>query len=149
MNTFNEDKKKGEEFEKKALKYFEYKNVRFSNGNFSDYDFILDEETKVEVKSDYKSTYHGCLSIEYKYRGKNSGILKTKSDYYVIFAVDYYKYEVYKIKTKTLLKKCLKHSTIKTGAGDGGYSELYMLPKSKLKKYKIDEVITGSECLFS
>ena len=131
---FNNDLKKGQIYEAKATEYFDYNKVFFPKGNFSDYDFILDDKIKVEVKSDCMASKTGNLAIEYKCNGNPSGIYATKADWYVYFINHSDHDEVYKIPTEKLIEVCKGYGK-KASGGDGGKSRMYLLNKALINDY--------------
>lgn len=86
---------------------------------------ILENKT-IEVKYDKKAHITGNIFIEYRSRGKNSGISSTQADYYCIFAGCC----MYILKTEDLKFKCRKYLGTKrdiTG-GDNNTSKGILLP---------------------
>lgn len=137
-NNFLNDLKKGQIYELKATEYFDYEKVFFPKGHFSDYDFILDDNIKVEVKSDRKASRSGFLSIEYQNNKCPSGIYATQADFYMYF-INYEKHdEVFKIPTNELIKLC-KTKGRKISGGDGNRARFYLINKLEVEKYKIEE----------
>jgi hypothetical protein len=154
MNDFYGCLAMGQKFEKKALEYFTYDNAYFPKGNFKEYDFILDDDIKVEVKSDCLAGKTGNLAIEYKCNDKASGITATTADFWIYFVRydfnDLENFDVYKIPIKKLRKKCKKYGVIKSG-GDNNRARMYLVKKEKFKKYLIFQSKKREEdaCLFS
>jgi len=129
---------KGRIYEVKATEYFDYKKVEFPEGKFSEYDFILDDKIKIEVKSDTTASRTGNLAIEYKCNGKPSGIYATEADYYIYFINYEDRDEAYKIPTNELIELC-KERGRKVSGGDGNLSRMYLLNKELLKDYIVTE----------
>lgn len=143
MNNFKRDLAFGNKYEKLALSYLEYDNVKHMEGNFKEYDFIItrhDIEYKVEVKSDRLSAKTCNLAIEYECSNKPSGINATTANFWMYFIVYDNKEECYKIpvdELKEIIKDC------KTVAGGDGYrARMYLLNKSKVKHYLINKLTT-------
>jgi hypothetical protein len=153
MNDFHGCLAMGQKFEKKALKYFTYDKVYFPKGLWKEYDFILDDDIKVEVKSDCLAGKTGNLAIEYKCNNKASGLTATTADFWIYFVRydynDLENFDVYKIPIKKLRKKCKKYGVIKSG-GDNNRARMYLVKKEKFKKYLIYKgEKKKNECLFS
>ena len=102
---------------KKAELYF--KTTLKSFNETKDYDFLLENCLKIEVK--YLGTFdeYDTVNIEC-FRNEPSGILTTKSDYYIITNAKIY----YLIKTDELLKLCEICEIKKLK-----YSFCYIIPK--------------------
>jgi len=103
---------------KKAELYFETTLKSFNETK--DYDILLQNGFKIEVKFIGTFDEYDTVNIEC-FRNEPSGILTTKSDYYIITNGKIY----YLIKTDELLKLC-QNSEIKKLK----YSFCYMIPKS-------------------
>jgi hypothetical protein len=89
--SFREDLAFGKKYEMELLKYVEHDAYEQSVGKFSDWDMKLyngTDETTYEVKADRLSYNTGNIAIEYKCRGKDSGIRTSKADNYVIFDIN-------------------------------------------------------------
>jgi hypothetical protein len=130
---FNNDLKFGQKYEKLSLEYFEYKKVDFPKGKFKPYDFILDDNIKVEVKSDRLGYKTGNIAIEYYCGDKESGITSTEANYWMYFIiypdkVDCYKFPISDL--RELIKDCRK-----VRGGDGWRSHMRLLPISKCSDY--------------
>ena len=102
---------------KKAELYF--KSCLKSFNETKDYDILLENDIKIEVKFIGTFNKYDTVNIEC-FRNAPSGILTTKSDYYIITNSDIY----YLIKTDELLKIC-EFCEIKKLK----YSFCYMIPK--------------------
>jgi len=102
---------------KKAELYF--KTTLKSFNETKDYDILLENDIKIEVK--FIGTFHEYDTVNIEcFRNEPSGILTTKSDYYIITNSDIY----YLIKTDELLKIC-EFCEIKKLK----YSFCYIIPK--------------------
>ena len=65
-------------------KYYGYKTEMFCNTR--DYDLLLskgESQISVEVKEDFTCEKTGNVGVEFRCRGKDSGIRTTRADYYV------------------------------------------------------------------
>jgi len=102
---------------KKAELYF--KTTLKSFNETKDYDILLENDIKIEVKFIGTFDEYDTVNIEC-FRNEPSGILTTKSDYYIITNSDIY----YLIKTDELLKIC-EFCEIKKLK----YSFCYIIPK--------------------
>jgi len=102
---------------KKAEIYF--KTTLKSFNETKDYDILLENDIKIEVKFIGTFDEYDTVNIEC-FRNEPSGILTTKSDYYIITNSDIY----YLIKTDELLKIC-EFCEIKKLK----YSFCYIIPK--------------------
>lgn len=92
---------------------------------------ILNEK-KIEIKYDLKALRTGNVFVEYKCRGKDSGITTSEADYYCFCIGDAY----LMIETEKLRKKCEKYKD--TGkdvrGGDLNKSKGILLPITELFK---------------
>lgn len=137
MNFVN-DLKFGKEYEKLALKYFEYVSYKFSEGKNKEYDIALTRLDggidKVEVKSDRIGKWTGNIAIEYECNYKPSGITSTCSDYWVYFVegVGVYKFHIDNLREifKNNIYKCIS-------GGDGYRSKMKLIPMTELTNFKM------------
>ena len=136
MSNFKNDLKNGQKYEVIARDYFKYKKCFAPRGKFKEYDFILDDKIKVEVKSDYIAYRTGNVVIEYMCNNIDSGINATTADYWIYFVINSNDYDVYKISTFKLKKICDKYGR-KIRGGDGRRSCMYLLKICHLEKYII------------
>ena len=90
----------------------------------------MKQELKIEVKTDFLVGKTGNLCIEYHSRGKSSGIMTSKADYWAFVLPDHDK-SVVLIQTRRLLKLCVLYGTKKIG-GDNNTSKIYLLPIKKV-----------------
>ena len=102
---------------KRAELYFKTSIISFNETK--DYDILLENDIKIEVKFIGTFDEYDTVNIEC-FRTEPSGILTTKSDYYIITNSDIY----YLIKTDELLKIC-EFCEIKKLK----YSFCYIIPK--------------------
>ncbi len=111
MSTFRKDLKYGQRYEKIAMEYFDSKNntIYAPKGYHKQYDFIVNDEFKVEVKCDRMAFNTGNLAIEYRCNGIDSGINATTAHVYMYFIIKKNGYDCYKIPVEKLKKICLKH----------------------------------------
>ena len=99
---------------------------------------ILDKTYTIEIKEDFKSAETSNLSIEYSCRGKNSGIMVTKADFYLIktyYSTEHFKYLM--IPVKTIKRLILDKQYIrKVNGGDIGSNSLsFLFRREKLQEY--------------
>lgn len=147
---FQRDLKQGQVYETKAEEYFLYDTVEHKKGYFKEFDMIFIKDgvkTKVEVKSDRLASKTGNLCIEWRYKGKPSGITSTTADYWLYFILwgkdgikgDVVKEECYKIPTNKLRQLVKGRRSVK--GGDGYNSQLYLLPKKDVKQFLVEPVL--------
>ena len=107
------------------------------------YKFLTNESgTTVEVKHDYGCSETGRLAIEFKCRGKLSGISTTEAEWYAfILGGDLYKDEVVVlIKTdrlKKIVRKIFNKYKKKIKGGDDNLSEMILIETFDLLRSKI------------
>lgn len=137
--TFKKDLDFGNKYEKELLNHLEYKTIKIMKGNFKPYDIIMDNKVKFEVKADRWTNKTNNFCIEYKCRGKPSGITTTESDFYGYFEIindDKLLYNLYLIPTKyikSVIESKKYHRKIR--GGDSCASCFYLFNKSIFKKY--------------
>ena len=115
-----------------------FHNLEFvENCNNADFDLRFAYYFTVEVKEDFACQETGNVGIEYSCRGKDSGIAKTKADYflYKIHEPDGTN-SLYWIKTKKLKKMINdKMYHLKVDGGDSGSnSKCYLFYLSTIKE---------------
>ena len=80
--------KLGQFYEQKAItkikEYYDNKFLLLHTSNTNQYDFMLSNNLKYEVKFDGSSINTGNIFIEFLQFNKDSGITTTKADYYII-----------------------------------------------------------------
>lgn len=91
-----------------------------------------ENDIKIEIKRDFITSTTGNIAIEYKCRGKLSGISTSEADWYAFFlGGDEYKDEVIiLIKTdrlKKIVKKVYKKNKQKIMGGDDNLSEMILI----------------------
>lgn len=87
---------------------------------FSDWDLnctIKDKSEKIEIKEDQMVSKTGNLFIEIESRGKPSGILTSKADFYIFVAILKDTVDLFKIPLKEL-KNMLSKGRLVGNAGD-------------------------------
>jgi len=87
MSTFHQDLETGNEFESRLCVMIQkrYPTATRIPSEFSDYDiYIAETNKKIECKYDKKAKETGNIFIELKSNDNQSGILKSKADYYYI-----------------------------------------------------------------
>ena len=98
------------------------------------------QNAKIEVKRDLKAPITGNLFIEYKSRGKVSGIDRTEADYWC-FALE----EVFIITSTSYLKTLiepLRNTKADVCGGDKNTSRGILLPIRQLTNYKYEQSIS-------
>ena len=82
---FKQDLQIGQKAQEYIVKQLskEFKGIKSVPGLCSDCDLIADNGYTIEVKFDLKSKLTNNIGIEYRYKGKPSGIAKTKSQEWV------------------------------------------------------------------
>ena len=135
---FEEDLKMGQEYEIKALDYLKYDKYEIKKGYFKEYDIILDDTTKVEVKAEKMASITGNIAIEYSCSGRPSGILTTEADLWVHFIVfDAYE-ECYCIPIQDLRNIVRNCRSVR--GGDGMRANMYLVNKSLIQQYKTEKI---------
>lgn len=147
---FNKDIIDGEDGERIVLKDLESMGATLISDNKDNkYDLLISKSNKnitYEIKTD---TYcklgsdTGNMFIEVECRGKLSGIMVSKSDWFVT----YYKWlnELWYIRTSDLLN-LIETETFKqtTNSGDAGSNTKgYLIPRNKFRKHFIIRTING------
>lgn len=129
---FNEDLKMGQLIEDLAIDMIlvSYPVELLNKNNDYRYDFVMDDNTKYEVKFDRKSFSTKNIYIENMAFGKLSGINRTQADYYIIVAPKYNtgSYNLYNLnyylipvsKIKELIQD-KKYTYINTSSINNGY----------------------------
>ena len=87
MSTFHQDLETGSEFESRlcAMIQKRYPTATRIPSEFADYDiYIAETNKKIECKYDKKAKETNNIFIELKSNDNQSGILKSKADYYYI-----------------------------------------------------------------
>jgi len=89
---------------------------------------------KLEVKTDFKALRTGNIFLEYESRGKKSGILKSKADFYVfIFSMQY----IIMIEKETLINIAREVYRVDgfVRGGDNKTSKGVLIPIRKIQNY--------------
>jgi hypothetical protein len=141
MSKFTKCLTQGQKYELKALDYFNYKTFKQSQGKFKDYDLILDDNIKVEVKAEKNAFRYGNLAIETSNYNSPSGISYTKADYWIHFVIHptdekkdiCLKFPINDL--KELIKGCRN-----VRGGDNMASYMFLLPINKCLKYKVNKI---------
>lgn len=132
---FKADLKIGNDFENLMIEKLKKDNdiiVKAPECPFSKYDFMIND-IKYECKVDRLAHRTGNLCIEYKCRGKRSGIKTTESDYYII-KVNNIIFLIPVIELKNYIKQN-KQNIKKVLGGDNKSSKLYLLKLDLFNKY--------------
>lgn len=147
---FKQDIIEGEDGEQVVLQDLIQMGAKFISDNKDNkYDLIVSRKNKeitYEIKTDVYCTKErdtGNMFIEFECRGKESGILVSKSDWFVTF----YKgiNEIWYIKTNELLKLIQSETFRETSnSGDSGSNTKgYLIPRNKYREYFIIRTING------
>ena len=136
-DNFINDLPLGEEIEYRLLNYLKrkYPKSKKMEGEFKDYDIIVPEkDIKIEVKRDIGSKDTENYFIEYECNYKDSGIVATKANYWVIYDENNYNW----IKTSKLKALCSLYGKKWSGTPIGGVSHVkaYLVPKKFIKEHK-------------
>ena len=109
-------------------------DLRFGNGGESLALSLLNGEEKVEVKTDRMAHLTGNIAVEFRCRGKLSGISTTEADYWA-FVLNQNKRIIFieVNELKRIARECFKEGLIKNG-GDGNKSEMVLIPLIRLIK---------------
>lgn len=95
-------------------------------------DFDLQLQCDVEVKNDLKASETGNVAIEIAYGNQASGIMTTRATWWAIVVEEF----CYLCKTEELRCLILEKTCKRTFGGDGGKSQLVLLPLERLRKAK-------------
>lgn len=104
------------------------------------YDLLIEngeESFKIEVKEDFTCERTGNVGVEFRCRGKDSGIRTTIADYYVYKIHTKWGIEFYMIKVQTLrymIEKQFYHRVV-VGGDPGSNSMNYLFHLETLRKY--------------
>ena len=131
--NFDKDLNTGEEEEKYILNILQELDISsfMSEGNFSDWDINMPIKRKtIEIKSDEASDTTGNLAFEIYFKGKPSGLNKTKADLWISTDSNY----LYIFKTKELIKflKDNKEFVQEKNGGDNNWSKILLIKKDNL-----------------
>lgn len=112
-------------------------DLKFGQQRENELQDIFDKE-KIEVKTDRLCIKTGNVFIEYKSRGKDSGIITTKARYWAIclWRDDKKKQTWVLIPTIKLKRLIRKNSYRSVTGGDNGTSWGYLIPKEDLLKFQ-------------
>lgn len=91
---------------------------------------ILDKVYTIEIKHDYLYKKTGNVAIEFKSRGKNSGIETTKASIWCYILDE----DLYFAKTKKIKTFLLTNNFKKIKGGDENTSEMYLIPLKNFQK---------------
>ena len=137
--AFQKDLALGQKIEQRILSVIQkkYPCSVLIPGKFKEYDiFIPENNSKVEVKVDYKSQETGNILIELFMFGKPSALLSTKADYWVI---DTGKEVLWTTPSK--ITECIMINNIKSqsilGEGDTQKKTACLIPINLFKKYLV------------
>tara|TARA_B100001287_G_scaffold37936_1_gene27218 strand:+ start:652 stop:1101 length:450 start_codon:yes stop_codon:yes gene_type:complete len=138
-SAFRKDLALGKEVEEKILSSIrkKYPSAVLIPGKFKEYDiFIPENNSKVEVKVDYKSQETGNILVELYMFSKPSALLATEADYWVIDTGP----EILWTTPKKILE-CILLNNINSqkiiGDGDTAEKIACLIPEKLFKKYLI------------
>ena len=100
--------------------------------DYKNYDILMNKnkDFTIEVKSD-KQSHTSNIAIEYNYKGKPSGILRTKSDLW--FNIFPFLNEIWTMKSDELREFCIENGH-KVIGGDKNLSNLYIMKRDWFKE---------------
>ena len=131
MNTFSRDLEFGEFYERLVIAHFNYDLVRKMPGKFSAFDYICVKGNEIvlrEIKADRLASETGNIVIEFRSRGKASGIDVTHADYWTYCVIgDNEEVDVYDIPV-FFLKKAIKEQQFTEIKWGGEDSFLFVFP---------------------
>jgi len=104
-----------------------------------DYDLKFQTEAKKEVLFEVKTDKYpdsGNLAFEYKHNKKESGVFRTKADYFIYFMPRFFTENVYIIKSEKMVKllKNEKWKNYFNYGGDLGTTINFIVPKSEFNE---------------
>lgn len=149
MNTFDKDLEFGEFWEYMVMSHFNYDSVRKMPGKFSAFDYICVKGNSIvlrEIKSDRIASRTGNIVIEFKSRGKASGIDVTHADYWTYCVIgDGDDFDVYDIPV-SFLKKAIKEQKFTEIKWGGEDSFLFVFPITFFSSFllNLNEPYNGS-----
>jgi len=135
---FQEDLKFGNSYEIKSLQYLKYDTYEIKKGYFKQYDILLDNTTKVEVKAEKMAGITGNIAIEYSCSGRPSGILTTECDLWVHFIVYDAYADCYVIPINDLRNIVRNCRSVR--GGDGMRANMYLVNKNMIQNYLTDKI---------
>lgn len=137
--AFQKDLALGNKIEQRILSVIQkkYPSAVLIPGKFKKYDiFIPENESKVEVKVDYKSQETGNILIELFMFGKPSALLSTEANFWVIDTGK----QIFWITPKKIME-CIMINNIKSqkilGEGDSQKKIACLIPIGIFKKYVV------------
>jgi len=128
---------RGQKVEREILKWVR-KNVgeaKIMEGYFPDYDIHCPDVGNIEVKEDRMAHGTGNYAIEFEYKGKPSGIAKTKAETYIL--VDY----EYVVMIPTYFLKELVQKSHTTNMGWEKKAKGYLIPREKVLNSPVAKVV--------
>ena len=137
---FEQDLKIGHIIETQVLQLIhkKYPKAYMQSGYCKEYDIFIPEIQKsVEVKFDQKSKHTSNIVIEIEFGGKPSALSTTKSDFWVIYDGDNFKWFTPKSIHQCIQENNLKFVTFKA-RGDNQSKKAYLIKKELLYKYAIE-----------
>ena len=136
IHNWNTDLKDGEEIEKRLVKYLKkkYPKTYKIEGYHKEWDIhVPEKDIRIEVKRDTASIKYTNYFIEYACDNKDSGIVVTTANYWVIYNEKNYIW----IKTNVLKALCIFRGTKWVGIPPGEIKEIkaYLVPKKIIEDY--------------
>lgn len=138
MSNFLRDLKTGQKAEDSFKDYLEQqgykveKNTSKSRKELKEYDLLVNDKTKVEIKLDLKAPKTGNIAIEFQCNNKPSGLTSSKSPIWV-YIIDNIFYIFKKQDLDTLFEE-KKYKRVVSG-GDGNRAKLALFDFNFLKKF--------------
>ena len=135
--AFKKDLALGNKIEQRILAKIQkkYPSAVLIPGKFKKYDiFIPENDSKVEVKVDYKSQETGNILIELRMFNKPSGLLTTEADFWIIYTGTEYLWT-----EPRMILECIMINNIPSqkilGKGDEVTKDACLIPIDIFKKY--------------
>jgi hypothetical protein len=133
----------GQHYEKKALDYILYDDIKYPDINVRKYyDFeisINGEKIKYEVKADRKASITGNIAVEFECNKRPSGIFTTWAKFYIYF-INYMEYDECYIIPVNDLKNICNIDNRKVRGGDGMRAMMYLVNIEDIKSYKTEKI---------
>ena len=141
-NTFFDDLKFGKRYEYKLLDIMkDWDQAEIMEELSHDYDVKIvkdDKEILYEVKTDRYGLRTRNFCIEYQHRNKDSGILKSKADFYAIFLINNSIEELYLIPLSVLKNALYTNSFETRQLGYQKQSSCLMIPTDVFREYRVN-----------
>jgi hypothetical protein len=136
--TFHRDLEFASVYERRIPELFENKKHWFSPRGSKEYDVGItngdDDDILFEVKADRRTKHTGNVAIEFRCRGKDSGITTTGSDYWVYFIDGTERY--YVIPTQNIRDAIDQKKWSRTVRGGDDYvAEMYLFSEGVFSEF--------------